>query len=232
MLNGNQLGDDVKFIAIQDKDFEIMDAPMMQSEWQEIMGNNPSYFADHVNSLERPVEQVSWNDCQEFIEKLNAKQDGYIYRLPTEEEWEFCCRAGSNINYCFGDDVNQLKDYAWYSKNSENSTHPVKQKKPNAFGLYDMHGNVWEWTSNLRGENSPYYVLRGGSWDFNAQFLRSAYRINYSPGFRYGGIGFRLVRTVGNSLQSYPLTLDQKALRLAVAKAQAAIDEIKSLLGD
>jgi len=172
-----------------------------QAQWKDIMGSNPSGFkGDNL-----PVENVSWNDCQEFIQKLNAKT-GKHFRLPTEAEWEYACRAGTTTAYCFGDGAGQLPQYAWYSENSE-QTHPVGQKKPNAWGLYDMHGNVWEWCSDWYSKN--YYkrspstdptgpssggnrVYRGGSWNYDAQHCRSAYRDRYIPSYRSSFLGFRL----------------------------------------
>lgn len=123
------------------KEFEIADAPVTQAQWKEVMGSNPSYFKgdDH------PVECVSWEDAQKFIQKLNESQSEYTYRLPTEEEWEYCARAGTTTAYFFGDDPKDLPKYAWFYENSENRTHPVKQKLPNPWGLYDVCGNVWEW---------------------------------------------------------------------------------------
>ena len=114
-----------------------------QEQWEAVMGNNPSHFKGPKN----PVEQVSWDDCQKFLGKLNARigTQGGKFVLPTEAQWEYACRAGSKTRYCFGDDEARLGDYAWYNKNSDNRTHPVGEKKPNAWGLYDMHGNVWEW---------------------------------------------------------------------------------------
>ena len=114
-----------------------------QEQWQAVMGNNPSNFKGPKN----PVEQVDWDDCQQFIEKVNAKigtQAGKFV-LPSEAQWEYACRAGSKTRYCFGDDESALGEYAWYTANSGNTTHAVGEKKPNAWGLYDMHGNVWEW---------------------------------------------------------------------------------------
>ncbi|GHU48587.1 hypothetical protein AGMMS50289_25360 [Betaproteobacteria bacterium] len=180
-----------------------------QGEWEAVMGSNPSKF----NGRSNPVEQVSWDDVQTFIQRLNAKEGTRKYRLPTEAEWEYAARAGTKSTYSFGDDAGQLGAYAWYHDNSGNQTHPVGQKKPNPWGLYDMHGNVLEWVNDWYDES--YYsrsasndpagpssgrlrVLRGGSWLGSAGFLRSAYRINhFTPDNRYGIIGFRLARSPG-----------------------------------
>jgi formylglycine-generating enzyme required for sulfatase activity len=155
---------------------------------------------------DRPVEMVSWNDIQEFIRKLNAKEGHSRYRLPTEAEWEYAARAGSRGWYCFGHDKNQLGDYAWYEANSEVETHPVGQKKANAWGLYDMHGNVWEWVQDwvdkYRGDSvvdpqgppvGKYRVFRGGGWYYHANACRSAYRGVNKPVSRSNITGFRLV---------------------------------------
>ena len=112
-----------------------------QAQWKDVMGKNPSGFKGD----NRPVEEVSWEDVQEFIRRLNAREQGVTYRLPTEAEWEYAARAGSTTAYSFGDDTLQLGEYAWYWENADGTTHPVGQLKPNAWGLYDMHGNVWEW---------------------------------------------------------------------------------------
>jgi formylglycine-generating enzyme required for sulfatase activity len=129
--------------------FYIGKYEVTQKQWVIIMGNNPSGFKGGNN----PVENVSWNDVQEFIRKLNAKEGTTAYRLPTEAEWEYACRAGSTTKYCFGNDKSQLGQYAWYEKNSDNKTHPVGQLQANAWGLYDMHGNVWEWCEDWYGED-------------------------------------------------------------------------------
>jgi len=175
------------------------------------MENNPSYFkGDNL-----PVENVSWEDVQQFIQKMNGRNDGYTYRLPTEAEWEYAARAGSNGKYSFGDDENRLSEYAWVFGNSGNTTHPAGQKKPNTWGLYDMHGNVWEWaqdwyegnydcdysrdspsTTDPRGLRSGLdRVIRGGGLSGTAANCRSAFRHYFSPGLRFNSIGFRLLRT-------------------------------------
>ena len=182
----------MKFIKIPGQDYEMGQYQVTQEEWTEVMGNNPSRFK-HVKNL--PVEQVSWNDAQEFIKKLNEKQDGYQYALPTEEQWEYCCRAGSTTMYYFGDNDEQLKHYIWYCGNSDEKTHPVGQLKPNAYGLYDMHGNVWEWCENLYSPNNSVRVVRGGSWGSHAGYCRSGYRAWDAPSEGYDYVGFRLIRT-------------------------------------
>jgi len=186
------------------KGFYIQNTQVTQKQWKALKGNNPSNFKDCEDS---PVEQVSWNDVHDFIKKLNNKEGSDKYRLPTEAEWEYACRAGSNTLYCFGNDKNRLKEYAWYDKNAENETHPVGQLNPNDWGLYDMHGNVWEWCSDLFGDYPTFpvsepagpisgkrRVLRGGSWYENEWYCRSANRKEDSPESRYSNYGFRLVR--------------------------------------
>ena len=169
-----------------------------QAEWEAVMGSNPSYF----KGRDLPIEKVSWDDCQEFIRKLNAKGDGYTYRLPTEAEWEYACRAGST-----GDYAGNLDAMGWYDKNSGGKTHQVGQKQANAWGLYDMHGNVWEWCQDWYG---PYpgnsvtnpsgpttgsaRVYRGGSWLIPAAECRSGDRNAAMPGHGNPTLGFRLVR--------------------------------------
>ena len=183
-----------------------------QAQWEAVMGNNPSYFAGKPNN---PVEQVSWNDCQAFIEKLNGMGLG-TFRLPTEAEWEYACRAGTTTRFYWGDDPNstEISDYAWWGGN-ENvpyyGTKEVALKLPNDWGLFDMSGNVLErceddwrgsyagapvdgsaWVESPRGSHRVY---RGGSWYYGATYFRSADRGSASPGSRSYGIGFRLVRS-------------------------------------
>ena len=205
-----------------------------QSQWQGKMGSNPSHFKNCGGDC--PVEQVSWSDVQEFIGKLNAKSGGRPYRLPTEAEWEYAARAGTTTGTYAGDltirgsrNAPLLDRIAWYGGNSGVSydggvdcseweekqyrsnrcgTHPVGGKAPNAFGLHDMLGNVWEWVGDWKGDypggtvadpsgprSGSYRVTRGGSWNFIARHCRSAFRAIASPGDRGNIVGFRLLRT-------------------------------------
>ena len=161
-----------------------------QAQWQEIMGNNPSHFK---GDLSRPVEMVSWNDCQEFVKKVNSYSNvtGYTFFLPTAEQWEYACRAGSKGNYGLLADGSEgtLDEMGWYYDNSGRKTHPVGQKKPNAWGLYDMHGNVWEWTASANGSLR---ISRGGSFYDFASDCGSDYRHWYDPDNRSSSLGFRL----------------------------------------
>jgi len=180
-----------------------------QAQWQAVMGNNPSSFK---GDAKLPVETVSWEDCQQFCQRLNERLAGAGHgvrvRLPTEAEWEYACRAGSTGRFCFGDSDGQLGDYAWYGGNGGNQTHPVGRKKPNAFGLYDMHGNVWEWCEDwyhssysgavddgsawTAGGELSARVLRGGSWFNNPAYCRCAYRYGDRPADRGVDVGFRV----------------------------------------
>jgi formylglycine-generating enzyme required for sulfatase activity len=189
-----------------------------QAQWQTVMGNNPSYFKGCANC---PVERVSWDVAVSFLAQLNVRNDGYTYRLPSEAEWEYAARAETT-----GDYAGDLDAIAWYYNNSgdtrlrgvrdsneleanNNRTHPVGSKQPNAFGLFDMHGNVWEWCQDwhhdsyagaptdgstwLSDGEQKYRVLRGGSWDYFADYCRSASRHKRAPDFRNYNIGFRVV---------------------------------------
>ncbi len=170
------------------KGFYMSKFPVTQGQWKEIIGSNPSHFQ---KGDDYPVESVSWNDTKEFIRKLNEKNQGsYKFRLPMEAEWEYAARAGSDRVWCFGDDESLLEQYAWYKKNSGGSTHPVGQLKPNAWGLYDMHGNVWEWCEDAEGAGR---VLRGGSWYIGADDCRSVIRNWNDPGGRLSNLGFRVL---------------------------------------
>ncbi|MDR2639627.1 MAG: formylglycine-generating enzyme family protein [Helicobacteraceae bacterium] len=192
------------------KPFYMGKYEVTQAQWQTIMGVNPS----RVKGENNPVESVSWNDVREFIQKLNASEpnmviDGkkYRYALPTEAQWEYAARAGSDTRYYWGDDETKLGDYAWYKDNAQATTHPVGQKLPNRWGLYDTAGNAREWTADWYDENyyknSPqndpagstreqYRAHRGGGWSNPANLLRSSHRDGYLPNFRSHNIGFRL----------------------------------------
>ena len=197
------------------KGFYIGVTEVTQEQWESVMPDNPSRF----KGAARPVENVVAADCVEFCKLLTQKEraegklpEGAEYRLPTEAEWEYACRAGSEANYGFGDSDTDLADYAWFSKNSVR-TQPVGKKKANAWGLFDMHGNVWEWCSDWKGSYTadeaedpkgapagPSYghrVFRGGSWGSTAAHCRSAARNGCgTSNSRLSGLGFRLVRTL------------------------------------
>lgn len=170
-----------------------------QGLWKAVMGSNPSQFSSCGDNC--PLENVNWIDVQDFIKKLNGLT-GKKYRLPSEAEWEYAARAGTKTRWSFGDQESQLGEYAWYVANSDSRIHEVARKKPNPWGLYDMHGNAWEWVksnwrSNYKEGNHDIFqaeVLRGGSWGNDPRILRSAFRLlNLSLGHT-GFAGFRLAR--------------------------------------
>jgi formylglycine-generating enzyme required for sulfatase activity len=187
-----------------------------QLQWETVMGNNPSRFKNPKN----PVEQISWEDAVEFCKQLSAKTDKE-FRLPSESEWEYACRAGTTTEYCYGDsgidndyyewnsDVipKQLGEYAWYHNNSDGKPHLVGQKRPNPWGLYDMHGNVTEWCQDWWHEDykgapedgnawemptSDWKVFRGGSWAMSWSECKSSFRWGSPPGGWSGRFGFRI----------------------------------------
>lgn len=189
------------------RSFLISKVEITQKQWFGVMGTNPSRFG--LCGADCPVDNVSWNDTQQFIAKLNQRT-GQKYRLPSEAEWEYTARAGTRSEWSFGDDESTLGDYAWYNGNSGGKPQVVGQKLPNAFGLFDIHGNVREWVEDCWHENyngapadgSPwttgctiiFHILRGGSWKGNARFLSSALRYSDHPDNRSDGYGFRLAR--------------------------------------
>jgi len=176
------------------------------SEWKELMGRLP----EHGKHDAWPVEHVSWDDAVMFCQKLSElpaeKKAGRLYRLPSEAEWEFACRAGTNSQFSFGDDVELLNEYAWFKQNSAGRAHSVGRKKPNQFGLYDMHGNVCEWCNDWYADEYPdelvidprgpkggtARVLRGGGWDNIAAWCESAWRNAVEPETRGDALGFRV----------------------------------------
>ena len=208
MMGSNDGNDDEKPVhSVRiSKDFCMGVYEVTQQQWEAVMQANPSGF----KGATRPVERVSWTEVQTFIDRVN-RQSGCngCYRLSTEAEWEYAARAGTSTKYSFGDNEAQLGDYAWYRGNSDSGTHPVGQKEPNPWGLYDMHGNVWEWVQDwyesypegtITDPTGPgtgsSRVLRGGGWNGAARVVRSASRGYWLPDDRYNRLGFRLVRAV------------------------------------
>jgi len=197
-------GNDQHEVTIS-KPFYMGVMEVTQTQYEAVMGTNPSHFKGATN----PVEQVSWNDATEFCKKL-SEMTRQTFLMPTEAEWEYACRAGSKTRFCFGDAEEGLGDYAWYRDNSGRTTHPVGQKKPNSWGLYDMHGNVWEWCADVYGDypkeavtvprgpaSVAARVLRGGAWSNTPDYCRSAPRSDYcSPDYRLSDFGFRVVVSV------------------------------------
>ncbi len=206
----NRFDNERQFRVKLTKGFYMGVTPVTQGQWRAVMGDNPSTFKNGDNY---PVEMVFWNRCKDFLKQLQAKtQDGREYRLPTEAEFEYASRAGTQTAYFFGNDANQLGAYAWYFANSNNSTQLVGTKQPNPWGLYDMAGNVWQWCEDYYGpypemdigdlnkyisdpkgiKSEDARVLRGGSWVGNPGGCRSAARIRSAPGDRSDIIGFRV----------------------------------------
>ena len=194
------------------KGFYLGKYEVTQAQWRALMGNNPSKFNNCGGDC--PVEQVTWEETQEFIRRLNARSGGEKYRLPTEAEWEYAARAGTTTDTYAGDITRSrgndpvLNGIAWYAENSGSTPHPVGRKAPNGWGLYDMLGNVWEWVGDWHGDypggrrtgpsgpsSGSGRVFRGGGWYFHAWVCRSANRDRASPGSRDGSLGFRLLRT-------------------------------------
>ena len=203
------------------RDFDIQSTVVTQAQYFLAMGYNPSSSksrsscsADYVeingSSLcpNNPVENVSWNEAQYFSNKLNSPDADYSYRLPNESEWEYSARAGSQTAYWYGNDADRLGDYAWFARNAEGQTHAVGSKPANPWGLYDAHGNVWQWTSDWYGKyptsrqtdpvgaaSGSYRALRGGGWGSVALVVRAGTRMSIGPEHRNNSLGFRLVRT-------------------------------------
>ncbi|MBF0452069.1 MAG: formylglycine-generating enzyme family protein [Candidatus Magnetomorum sp.] len=215
--------DEKQHEVVLTKGYYMQTTEVTQGQWKSVMGENPSSFKDCGDNC--PVENVSWEDVQHFIEKLNKKADKYIYRLPTEAEWEYAARAGTTTAYSFGNDSSQLSKYgnfcdfqctfSWKDANQDDhykNTAPVKSYSPNALGLYDMHGNVWEWCSDgygdypitpvidpEGGQSDRGRLLRGGSWFSLAGDCRSAYRFRGGPDRRSDNLGFRLAASLSSA---------------------------------
>jgi len=224
MMGSTEWGDAKPHKVKISKPFYIGVYPVTQREWKKVMGDNPSYFKGD----DLPVEKVSWDDCQEFVNKLNRKEGSNKYRLPTEAEWEYACRAGTTSRYFWGDNEDARRmnyggswvgvpvpDYETWKKYKDKIVEKGKTTKvgsyhPNAFGLYDMHGNVYEWCQDWYDEDyyehSPstdpqgptsgsFRVFRGGSWFNRAEYCESSLRLRYGPDDRYDFLGVRLVRS-------------------------------------
>jgi formylglycine-generating enzyme required for sulfatase activity len=194
------------------KDYYLGVYEITQAQYEKVMGKNPSLFQGAIvgnENADLPVDNVSWDDVVEFCKKLSdlpeEKKAGRMYRLPTEAEWEYACRAGSKTAYSFDDEEGLLPEYGWFSRNSSRRTHTVGLLEPNAWGLHDMHGNVWEWCSDWYEEypkgavsdptgpkEGSDRVIRGGSWDYEAAHCRSANRNGRDPSFRFDYYGFRV----------------------------------------
>lgn len=193
--------------------YYIQTTEVTQRQWKDIMGKNPSSFIGCGENC--PVENVSWEDAQLFIQKLNARENTNEYTLPTEAQWEYACRAGSNTSFSCGkligldNDLN-LDGVAWYLGNSDKTVHPVATKRPNRWGLYDMHGNVLEWCANSKYRYTSYAVkdppisyldsgsrrvYRGGSWEDPPYACRSAYRKDQEKQYRNKNLGLRIIKT-------------------------------------
>jgi formylglycine-generating enzyme required for sulfatase activity len=191
--------------------FYLQTKPVTQGQWQRVMGANPSSFKDC--GAECPVEAVSWDEARQFVARLNQAEAGARYRLPSEAEWEYAARAGSEAEFFFGDDAGRLGEYAWFAANSGARPHPVGGKKPNAWGLFDMIGNVWEWVEDdwhagydgapadgsawVDAKRAETRVVRGGAWAVIARYCRSAARYYEHPAARKGYVGLRVVRSAG-----------------------------------
>ncbi|MBU0550719.1 formylglycine-generating enzyme family protein [Myxococcota bacterium] len=206
--------------------FLMMTTPVTQWQWRQVMGNNPSHFSDKPDSEQRPVENVGWFDVMAFCNALSKREGGMReayqqvgdkwrridgadgYRLPTEAEWEYACRAGTKTAYWSGENEGDLARVGWYDENSDGQTHPVGEKNANPYGLFDMHGNVLEWVEDWYGDypigdvtdpkgpsKGSGRVMRGGSWYYGAFYARAANRLNALPSYRNRDLGFRLVRT-------------------------------------
>jgi len=190
--------------------FYLGKVELTQGQWESVIGTRPwAGQSQAVKDPYYPTVYISWDDMQAFMAKLNQGEGKSVYRLPTEAEWEYACRAGTTTRWSFGDEESQLGDYAWYEANvgEEEVAHRVGTKRPNPWGVCDLHGNVWEWCGDWYGsytsgsQTDPvgpstglYRVLRGGSFEYPAEYARSANRGHILPAHRGGGVGARLRR--------------------------------------
>lgn len=196
---------------VQLSSYFMMTTEVTQKQWEKIMGSNPSFFRSKklkYDTSNNPVENISWQDAKEFIKKLNKLENTSRYALPSEAQWEYAAKAGTLSKWSFGDNILELRKYAWYDKNSEESTHPVALKKPNQWGLYDMYGNVSEWceddyVSNYKkalsngkpflNEKNENKVQKGGDWISYGKNTQSSNRFYSFRLFKFNNDGFRVV---------------------------------------
>ncbi|MDX1908392.1 MAG: formylglycine-generating enzyme family protein [Bacteroidia bacterium] len=197
-------GDEKPVHSVTVPDFYLGQYPVTQALWEAVMGENPARFKGET----RPVENVSWNECRDFIQKLNART-GKTYRLPAEAEWEYAARGGSYSEGYIYAGSDKLKDVGWYNENSGGETHPVGQLSPNELGLYDLSGNIWEWCEDdwhdtYKGaptdggawidsaQRGSRRVMCGGGWSLNALYCRVSYRYGDMSAYRNNHVGLRL----------------------------------------
>ena len=189
----------MRMIEIPGKGYEISETVVTQLQWYRVMGTQPWSGTSYVREGDNyPAVYVNWYDARDFCRAL-SKKDGKTYRLPKEDEWEYACSGGVNTEYHFGNNPEELDKYAWFYNNTINEQYPhgVAQKLPNQFGLYDMHGNVWEWCDGLYNNEEPeYLVLRGGSWNSFSDYCSAWCRDYDAPEYRCIYVGFRLARTL------------------------------------
>jgi formylglycine-generating enzyme required for sulfatase activity len=198
-----------KYPVTISRDFWLGKYEVTQGEYESLMGSNPSRFR---GDRARPVERVRYYDADAYCSRLTRRETDagrlttrYAYRLPTEAEWEYACRAGTTSLFSFGDDAAQAAEYAWTLENSEATTHPIGLKRPNPWGLHDVHGNVWEWTSDWYAEYpamplkdpggpppSTFKVFRGGGWNHAVELARSPNRFMMAPTNAINFVGFRI----------------------------------------
>lgn len=212
------------------KPFYLGVYPVTQEQWEAVMGSTPSAF----KGRNCPVSNVSWDDAQAFIKRLNAKEKQGCYRLPTEMEWELAARAGTDTKYFFGDSKSRLDDYAWFDKNSGKAMHPVGQKKANPYGLFDIYGNVWEWVQDFyedlpKGALYDYcgpscgteHVIRGGCWFHSAKDCQSGERDGLAAFRKSDFLGFRLALSIEQNGEP------PKAMKYSKAKSpQSALVQV------
>lgn len=186
-----------EMIQIPDRDYSLGKTVVTQLQWRQVMGTEPWKGQPYVmEGDDYPAVYVSWDDAVEFCKKLSDKE-GKAYRLPTQAEWEYACRAGTGTVYYFGNDETDLDKHGWFEENTwdtERYAHRVAKKEPNQFGLYDMHGNVWEWCGDWHYQECR--MLRGGSWFNESGCCSSWSRLYHHHEYQYANIGFRLASTI------------------------------------